>query len=100
MVRAYLTALKAPTLLIHALQGWPYPIADYEVRKQILIEKNLLDYIQLPGSHHLHLDPETSDLVHDEIDKFLAKVEVHNAANSEVVAPQPVASTLSPDDIP
>lgn len=71
-VTAYLQALQAETLLVSAEYGWPMHAAEAERRRNLLTERGLLTHLQLPGSHHLHLDPETAPSVAESIEKFLA----------------------------
>lgn len=68
---AYLQALQAETLLVSAENGWPMPAAEAERRRALLTDRGLLTDVHLPGSHHLHLDPETAPSVAETVEKFL-----------------------------
>ena len=60
--------LKCPTCLITGKDGWPFD-KDLVERAKLLI-KPTVDVL-LPGSHHLHADPDTSDVVLQHILSFL-----------------------------
>ena len=60
--------LQCPTCLITGKDGWPFD-KDLVDRAKLLI-KPTVDVL-LPGSHHLHADPDTSDVVLQHILRFL-----------------------------
>lgn len=61
---AFLDAITAPTLLVTGENGWPIRSPnDFVARKQALEQKGILTHITTPGSHHLHLDPDTAPTV-------------------------------------
>jgi hypothetical protein len=50
-------AIAAPVLLIIAEQGWPRPADVIQARMRCVRD---LEVRTLPGSHHLHADPDTA----------------------------------------
>jgi pimeloyl-ACP methyl ester carboxylesterase len=71
-VLTFIDSIKSKTLLVKGAEGWPAnPVSEYEERKILLEKKGLLTYFQLPGSHHLHLDPDHAPLTAETIYSFL-----------------------------
>jgi pimeloyl-ACP methyl ester carboxylesterase len=69
-VDCILKSVECPTCILAAEQGWPF--------KKERVEKTLelLDpcvHKILPGSHHLHADPETAEAVLEEVYHFVAE---------------------------
>ncbi len=54
-------AAGIPVALLRAASGWPYDRATVAARVALL--GGLLTLVELPGSHHFHMDPETRDAV-------------------------------------
>lgn len=71
-VDGFCAAITCPVLVVQAEQGWPSSAEDFASRRALLEAKGLLQVVRLPGSHHLHLDPETASAVGDCVAKFLA----------------------------
>lgn len=71
---SFFRAIQSPVLLVRGENGFP-PIVttDFDERAGILNEKGLFTDIVLPGSHHLHLDPETAPKAAETIFEFLKK---------------------------
>lgn len=65
-VIAFIERIACPTLLIIAKGGWPFPAELVNRRVAALANGQVLE---LPGSHHLHLD--TPEVVADPIGRFL-----------------------------
>ena len=73
-VHAFLRAIACPTLLVTALNGWPVDKALYAARLDALRSGTAtLSYASLPGSHHLHLDPDTAPAVIDAVVGFMVR---------------------------
>lgn len=51
-VRAFLTAIACPTLVVRAQDGWPFP-AD-QVRERLALVRDLT-LVEVEGGHHVHL---------------------------------------------
>ncbi len=49
----FLSEITAPTCLIRPNQGYPFPLAKMEKRMN---QVKLLSVVELPGSHHIHLE--------------------------------------------
>jgi pimeloyl-ACP methyl ester carboxylesterase len=88
-VRNFVECVAAPVLLVQAETGWPNSVNDvnYQEYRQMLTAKGLLQHVTLPGSHHLHVDPSSADLVAETVARFLL---TSNAA------PQGVAGKAAP----
>lgn len=69
---AFVDALQCPTLLITGENGWPMNREHAEANRKLLSDKGLLKHVHLKGSHHLHLDPETSPAVNAAVLEFLS----------------------------
>ena len=69
-VNAFFEALQSETLIVQADNGWPFSQTQYNINKHILERKKLLTHIKLPGSHHLHLDSDTTGAVSGAINSF------------------------------
>jgi Lysophospholipase len=67
-VQAIYHDVQCPTCLILANDGWPGDDWSGHAIENILRPKK---NIKLPGSHHFHADPETSDVVIEEVVDFL-----------------------------
>jgi pimeloyl-ACP methyl ester carboxylesterase len=67
-IRQFLQGITCPVLLITGLQGWPDDV--YSKRLEFV---KALKHVKLPGSHHLHMDPDTVQAVASEIVTFLLK---------------------------
>lgn len=67
--------INSKTLILTAQDGWPWKEGGHEkdvaARLKILSEKGLLQHVELPGSHHFHLDPDHAPKVAQTIDQFL-----------------------------
>lgn len=68
--RTFLSAMRAPVLHVAAVDGWPRPPGVTEARALLVPD---LEAVTLPGSHHLHLDPETAPAVFDAMASFLKR---------------------------
>ena len=68
-VAALLGAIRAPVLLVGADRGL---FATQEAHAARLANIAGLEYVCLPGSHHLHLEPETAPAVADLLHTFIA----------------------------
>ncbi len=100
-IHAFTDEVKARTLLVSGEQGWPVPPEDYVERKRILTSKGLLRHITLPGSHHLHLDPEHAPRTASEVTDFLLMPSgPGEAAEAERVAPPPALKSSMPPLFP
>jgi len=62
-------AAGIPVLLLRARQGWPYDRAGVAARMALL--GAALSHVELAGSHHFHLDPESREAVAAECAKWL-----------------------------
>lgn len=71
-VDAFCAAITCSVLVVQAERGWPASAEDFATRKALLEAKGLLQIVRLPGSHHLHLDPETGAAVGECVARFLA----------------------------
>jgi len=70
--KSYLVALTAKTQIILGEQGFPLDFhVEFQDRTKILTDKGLLTLVTLPGSHHLHLDPDHAPKVAETINLFL-----------------------------
>jgi pimeloyl-ACP methyl ester carboxylesterase len=69
-VMSYINGIQSRTLLITGDRGWPLN-EEFEQRKAVLVSKGILTHRVLPGSHHLHLDPDTATLTATTIAEFL-----------------------------
>ena len=67
-----IAAADIPVLLLRAASGWPYDRALVAARMALLGASFSL--IELPGSHHFHLDPATSGAVVAECAKWVGKL--------------------------
>ena len=67
---AFLAALACPVLLVLAVDGWPRPPDLAEARARCVRD---LEVVTLPGSHHLHADPDTAPAVCAAVAAFLEK---------------------------
>lgn len=66
--------ISVPTLLVYGIDGWPLGSeSDIAAKKKPLIVKQLWTEKMLPGSHHLHLDPDHCLATAQEITSFLDK---------------------------
>ena len=74
--RAFLAAVRCPTLVVRAINGWP--LAD-DVREARIAALARLSYVSLPGSHHLHLDPDTAPAVCRTVVEFVGNNLVNTA---------------------
>lgn len=61
--------VKCPTCILLGEDGWP--VQEHR-RQQVQETLGPAVFQTLPGSHHLHMDPDTADRVVDEIVAFLA----------------------------
>lgn len=52
-VRAFMQRIECPILAIRAINGYPYPVEQFEGRRSFV--RNL-EIHQLAGGHHIHLD--------------------------------------------
>ena len=52
-VNAFLRQITSPTLLVRALQGWPFEREMMAARVECLARRSL---VQVDGGHHVHLD--------------------------------------------
>lgn len=68
--RAFLSAIAAPVLHVAAADGWPRPPGVTEARALLVRD---LEAVTLPGSHHLHLDPDTAPAVVNAMAGFLRR---------------------------
>ena len=68
-VLGLLEAVQTPTCLIQAKNGWPFDEDALSAVRDILKPQYLAR--DLPGSHHLHADPDDAPAVIDHIEKFL-----------------------------
>lgn len=68
--RAFLSAIRAPVLHVAAADGWPRPPGVTEARALLVHD---LEAVTLPGSHHLHLDPDTAPAVLEAMVGFLRR---------------------------
>jgi pimeloyl-ACP methyl ester carboxylesterase len=67
-VQALYRDVQCPTCLILADDGWPEEAWTNEAVTNLLQPTKLM---KLPGSHHFHLDPDTAEVVIDEVIDFL-----------------------------
>jgi pimeloyl-ACP methyl ester carboxylesterase len=65
-IQQFLEGITCPVLLITGKEGWPDDV--YSKRLQFV---KSLKHVKLPGSHHLHMDPDTYEQVLSEIVTFL-----------------------------
>ncbi|KAG5188541.1 Alpha/Beta hydrolase protein [Tribonema minus] len=72
-VSAFLSNIACPCLLVTGQTGFPLS-GGFRARMQTLGPR-LADHAHLPGSHHLHLDPESWQGVRDVTLKFLADLQ-------------------------
>ena len=68
-VEAVLLDVTCPTCLLMAEDGWPVDAETQQKAVDILLKPT--ECHKLPGSHHFHADPDTSDAVVDIVDRFL-----------------------------
>jgi len=69
----FVAQITCPVLLAQAENGWPVDPAEYADRVKIISEKGKFIHKVLLGSHHLHLDPDTSAAVGSEVLDFLSR---------------------------
>jgi pimeloyl-ACP methyl ester carboxylesterase len=69
-VRAVLRAVACPTLVVRGDRGWPMA-ADVVAGRLAAFEPGRCTVRTLPGSHHLHLDPETAPAVDEAVRSWL-----------------------------
>lgn len=60
-----ITTAGLPVLIVRGISGWPFPEDIAKQRTEIL--EPVLTLKQLPGGHHLHLDPDSAPAVFDAI---------------------------------
>lgn len=60
--------IQCPTGLIMAKDGWPF---DKEKRETTMELLQPVKVVELPGSHHLHMDPDTAQSVVEHAAEFL-----------------------------
>lgn len=65
--------INSRVLEVTAEHGWPLSRSDLKRRRDYLSEKGLLTQAKLPGSHHLHMDPDSRDLTAQTVVEFLLK---------------------------
>lgn len=63
--------ITAPVYLIEGTTGWPMASEANQAIKTRLAEKGVLRHDTLQGAHHLHLDPDSADVVATHIHEFL-----------------------------
>lgn len=68
---ALLSAIRAPTFFVRGELGWPFK--DAQVASRVAAIKAPFETVTLPGSHHLHIDPESAPAVADAIVGFLRR---------------------------
>jgi pimeloyl-ACP methyl ester carboxylesterase len=68
-VEHMMKAVECPVCLIAAEDGWPFKSGLVETSLQVL---DPAIYKTLPGSHHLHADPETAEPVLDVVYDFIS----------------------------
>jgi pimeloyl-ACP methyl ester carboxylesterase len=69
-VLGFTKAVQCRTLLVTADKGWPAGSLEAEQEK-VAVMGDKLTHVELRGSHHVHLDPETADLTGETIANFL-----------------------------
>ena len=69
---SFLSAIRAPVLLVRGATGWPVNADVLAHRKSLL--GDLLTFVELPGSHHLHLDEDTAPPVIAAMSKWLVQL--------------------------
>lgn len=57
----FLSEITSPTCLIRPNDGYPFPVAKMEKRMN---QVKLLSIVELPGSHHIHLEEPTTVAPH------------------------------------
>lgn len=69
---SFVNGITSPVLYITGENGWPPSSSETANRFQsILLSKGLLSHQTLPGSHHLHLDPDSKGTVANAVCAFL-----------------------------
>lgn len=71
-VMCFAEAISSQTLLLEAQNGWPDTSDAAEFRLKTMVDKGVLSHVNMIGSHHLHMDPETAPAVADTILTFLS----------------------------
>lgn len=69
-VRAYLAEITCPTLFIGATHGWP--VEEKAVRERLSAVRSH-ETLRLEGAHHLHIDPESREVVGDSVIDFIRR---------------------------
>ena len=104
MMRATIDAIRCPTLLLQALSGWPpSDHAAFEERIKIMQDKKLLEFHRIQASHHLHLDPASSNEVNEKVESFLSRIKydlLDRVDEEERGSKRQKKIDLDPDDIP
>lgn len=86
---SFFEGLESRVLEVTAEHGWPLSRSDLKRRRDYLTEKvlilgvlcfsyhnilqGLLTQVKLPGSHHLHMDPDSREQTAQTIVEFLLK---------------------------
>jgi len=82
----YFEELQTPTLLITADPPVPeFQTETTQLRMDILQKKGLVVHHPLPGSHHLHADPDTAPIVADKVFEFLSNIHRMNTAVDKTI---------------
>ncbi|KAG7374190.1 alpha/beta fold family hydrolase [Nitzschia inconspicua] len=69
-IDSMMKSVESPTCILAAEHGWPFK--QERVNKAVEIIQPRVHKI-LPGSHHLHADPETAEAVLEEVYHFVAE---------------------------
>lgn len=69
-IDSIMKSVECPTCILAAEEGWPFK--KERVDKAVELLEPCVHKI-LPGSHHLHADPETAEAVLDEVYHFVAE---------------------------
>lgn len=67
-VNAVYRDIQCPTAMILAESGWPFDPSNRQTITNLLQPQSV---VTLPGSHHFHADPDTSQAVLEHVLKFL-----------------------------